>query len=246
MIKKICFIFLSICFIAFTAQGQYAYEKHDSKGRKKILSALGIAGGITYGKDVFSPQEGPLAQERYLLGFNAAVLAELFHHPVYRWRIELGYNELGTTELMYVPAGQKIAARTNYISLNNYLKVNFKEETSAFIPYFLIGPRVEYLLTRGSGVYQAQYDAFYKFHVTGSIGIGAEMTWRNALRPFAEVLYNHDLMVSYHYNGDPVGGNNFYPTDFIYRGYELRIGLKYFFDGIPKDVCPKVDNPMGN
>jgi len=77
------------------------------------------------------------------------------------------------------------------------------------------------------------------------IGIGAELTWRNALRPFAEVLYNHDLMVSYHYNGDPAGGS-FYPTDFIYRGYELRIGLKYFFDGIPKDVCPKVDNPMGN
>jgi hypothetical protein len=73
--RKITSILLTGCLMAVAAHGQYAYEQHDSKGKKKILSAIGIAGGITYGKDVFSPQEGPLAQERYLLGFNAAVLA---------------------------------------------------------------------------------------------------------------------------------------------------------------------------
>jgi hypothetical protein len=241
--KRTSSILIIVCLAALTSNGQYAYQQHDSKGKKKILSAIGIAGGITYGKQVFSPQEGPLATEKYLLGFNAAVLAEFFHHPVYRWRIELGYNQLGTTEQLYVPSNKKVINRTNYLSLNNYLKINFKE--AGFVPYFLIGPRVEYLLNEHAGVYPDVLKQFDKFHVTGSIGLGTELTWKNAIRPFVEVFYNHDLMVSHHSDGGLIVSDP-YPTDFIYRGYELRIGLKFFFDGLRKDVCPKVDNPAGN
>jgi len=237
--KKKHFILFFACLLALTTNAQYAYEQHDSKGKKTILSAIGIAGGITYGKQVWNP-EGPYAQERWLLGFNGAVLAEFFHHPIYRWRTELGYNQLGTTELLYQPAGKKVVNRTNYISFNNYLKVVFKQE--GFVPYLLVGPRVEYLLNEHAAIYQNLLSSFYKLHVTGSAGMGAEMIWKNPLRPFVELFYNHDIMVTYHYNGDKI----FFPTDMIYRGYELRIGLKYFFDGLKKDVCPKVYNPAGN
>jgi len=238
MIKKGIILF-AVCLVAITSHAQYAYEQHDSKGKKSILSAIGIAGGITYGKDQWNP-EGPYAQERDLLGFNGAVLVEFFHHPVYRWRVEAEYNQLGSTELLYVPAGQKTIDRTNYISLNNYLKIVFRKE--GFVPYLLIGPRIEYLINEHAGVYPDVIGSFYRFHVSGAIGVGAEMTWNNPIRPFIEAFYHHDLMDSYYLNGNAI----YTPTDISYRGYELRIGLKYFFVGLRKDECPKVINPAGN
>ncbi|HSY76847.1 MAG TPA: hypothetical protein VK890_08325 [Bacteroidia bacterium] len=234
--KKSILIYLAFSSIIFSVHGQ---DIRDKNAKKNILSGIGIAGGLTYGTQLWDP-EGPLGQERYILRTNIAAIAEFFHHPIYRWRAELGYNLMGTTELLYIPAGQKVKNKTNYISFNNYLKINFRQ--TGFVPYFLIGPRIEYLLIRRAAIYQDVIHNFYPFHVTGAIGIGAELMWKSSFRPFAELLYNHDIMASYYsYYADGLT-----PTTIDYNAFELRIGLKYFFDGNKKDACPKVYNPMGN
>ncbi len=234
--KKLLVLSLVSFSFVFTTHAQIT-----PKGTKKnILNGIGIAGGITYGKEVWDP-EGPLATEKYRLRGNGAVLAEFFHHPIYRWRTELEYNLMGTTEVLNAPSNQTLVNKTNYLSFNNYLKINFKE--TGFVPYFLIGPRLEYLLIRKSEVYAPVIAHFDALHVTGAIGVGVEAVWDSPIRPFIEAFYNHDIMTSYssyYKDGLPK------PTDIVYRAYELRIGLKYFFNGVKKDVCPKVDNPMGN
>ncbi|MGP8215287.1 MAG: hypothetical protein ACLQQ4_06970 [Bacteroidia bacterium] len=234
-IKAIILLSLVLFSAVFSASAQ---DMREGK-KKKILSALGIAGGITYGKDKWNP-EGPLAQEKYLLAFNGAILAEFFHHPRYRWRTELEYNMMGTTEILNSPSGEKVVNRTNYLSFNNYLKISFAQ--TKFVPYILVGPRLEYLLSRQAAVYQPEISQFNLLHVTGSVGVGAEAMWKNPLRPFIEVLYNHDIMPSY----SSYYADGLLPTNIVYRAYELRIGLKYFFDGQTKDACPKVINPAGN
>jgi hypothetical protein len=236
MKKALVYIALLVFFAPVQAQ---VIAKNNSK--KKILSGLGIAGGVTYGKQVFNP-EGPLAQERYILRGNGAVLAEFFHHPRYRWRTELEYNLMGTGELLYY-ANPAITDRnkTNFFTFNNYLKINFRN--TGFIPYFLIGPRLEYLFIKKPEIYAPVIDNFSVLHVTGAIGFGAELTWDSPIRPFIEIFYNHDIMSSYSsYYADGLPQ----PTTIMYRAYELRIGLIYFFEGDKKDVCPKVYNPMGN
>jgi hypothetical protein len=233
--KKLLLTYLALSAIIFSVHAQ---DIRDKNAKKNILSGIGIAGGLTYGKQVWNP-EGPLGQERYILRTNIAVIAEFFHHPIYRWRAELGYNLMGTTELLYVPAGQKVKNKTNYISFNNYLKINFRQ--AGFVPYFLIGPRLEYLLIRRAAIYQPEINQFYLLHVTGCIGVGAEAIWKSSIRPFIELLYNHDIMSSYY----SFYADGLQPTHINYRAYELRIGLKYFFDGNKKDACPKVYNPAG-
>lgn len=229
---------LTYFFVLVISVPAFAQMLGNNNSKKNILSGLGIAGGITYGKQVWNP-EGPLAQERYILRGNFAVLAEFFHHPVYRWRTELEYNLMGTGELLYYsnPA-VTYRNKTNYISFNNYLKINFRN--TGFIPYFLIGPRVEYLLIRKAQIYPDVISQLHTIQITGAIGVGAEINWNSPLRPFIEAFYNHDLLYSYdnYYNG--------LYTSIGYRAYELRVGLKYFFEGIKKDVCPKVYNPAGN
>ncbi|HXP51524.1 MAG TPA: hypothetical protein VN922_16325 [Bacteroidia bacterium] len=235
--KKTILTYLVIFCFAITTHAQNPYGPKNSK--KNILSAIGVAGGITYGKQIWDP-EGPLATEKYRLRVNGAVLAEFFHHPIYRWRTELEYNLMGTTEHLDAPANTNVVNKTNYISFNNYLKVNFKE--TGFIPYFLIGPRLEYLLIKKPEVYAPVIQHFSALHVTGAIGIGAEAVWDKPIRPFIEAFYNHDIMPSYSsYYADGLT-----PTNIVYHAYELRIGLKYFFEGTKKDVCPKVINPAGN
>jgi hypothetical protein len=204
----------------------------------QLISAVGIAAGITYGKQHWSMEE-PYTYESYLLGINGTVMAELFSHPIYRWRIEAEYNRMGTKEVVVdTKTGSKYTNATTYISLNNYLKI--MHEYFNFIPYVLIGPRLEYLFMNQPQVYENVADGFSQLHVLGSLGIGAEKVCFSRLKPFIEAFYNFDFSPSY--SGTTAIYGQPTPETIHYRGYELRIGLKYVFD---KGSCPAVINPAG-
>ena len=224
--KKLKFTYLILSLCAITAQGQ-------------IVSGIGIAGGLTYGTQRWNP-EGPLAQERWLLRFNGAVLAEFFHQPMYRWRTEIEYNLMGTKELTYPPSSVLLSNRTNYFSWNNYLKIMYNKFT--FVPYILVGPRIEYKFRVNAQIYQPEMGALNLLQLTGCAGVGAELMWNGPIRPFIELLYNHDLIPSYNdlFNGSLV------QTKILYEGFELRIGVKFFNMKKNSDKCPPVYNPMGN
>lgn len=209
----------------------------------QFLYALGAAAGVSYGKENWSNEQWA-AQEKYLPGLNGAVIAEFFQDPNFQWRSELMYNQLGTKEVVVT---NNYVNRTNYISFNNYLKVNYP--LFSFIPYILIGPRIEYLFSRSASVFPDAIGGMYSFHISAAAGVGVEKICFGHVKPFIEFFYNRDVMPSFTGN---VASNSPVPplqgttlSEVINsHDYELRIGLKYVFDG--KSQCPKVINPAGN
>ncbi len=215
--------------------------------KAQMLSAVGAAVGITYGTHEWNPSAFN-TQERYLLGFNAAGLVEFFHNPTFRWRVEAEYNQMGSKELIY----STLTNRTTYITLNNYLKIQYR--LVHIMPYFLIGPRVEYLLSNGPQVYPSIIGAFPKFWFTAAAGVGVEFINKSLFRPFIEGFYNRDILPSYNATGtipyygaeNPITDYNLKTTIF-YHGFEARIGFRYVFDNSSaKGKCPTVINPAGS
>jgi hypothetical protein len=229
MMKRLRLVFLLLSLTTLSAKAQ-------------ILDAVGIAGGITYGEHDWNPEYFN-TQEKFLLGFNVAGLVEFFHNPHFRWRVELEYNQMGSKELQF----QLYTNRTNYITLNNYLKIQYR--LVWIMPYMLIGPRVEYLLVNSPQVLGSMIGAFPKVSVTGAVGVGFEFINDGLFRPFVEAFYNHDILPSYHgtyqVTGPPL--SDFSKGTIYYFGYELRVGVRYVFDNKTKKAkCPTVINPAGS
>ena len=228
--KKSRLIFAIVLFSSFSASAQFLYS-------------LGVAAGISYGKENWSNEQWA-TQEHYLLGFNGSVIAVFFSDDNFQWQSEFMYNQLGTKEEVVT---NNFTNQTNYISFNNYLKINYP--LFNFIPYFLIGPRVEYLFSRSVGVFPDAIGGMYSFHVSGAAGVGVSKICFSHFKPFAEFFYNRDIMPSF--SGNVASNDPYLP---LYKtnisevinshDYELRIGVKYVFDG--KSKCPHVDNSAGN
>ncbi len=222
--KRIKLIIAIVFLVNFTAGAQFLYS-------------LGIGAGINYGKEGWN-EERYASQEHNIMKYHAAILAEFFSDPVFKWRAEVMYNMLGTKQ--YYLQGQSVNT-TNFISLNNYLV--YRHEFFKWIPYLLIGPRVEYLMSRG-GIYGDVIGGEYSYHVTGAVGLGLQPVWFSHFKIFAEVFYNHDIMPSFIGTISSLNPN-FTPTPqlsevIMKHDWELRIGVKYVFDG--KSKCPAVDN----
>ncbi len=198
--------------------------------RAQFLYSLGIAAGVSYGKETWTAEQYQ-TKEKYLLGPNGAVLAEFFRGTAFNWRAEIMYNGLGTKEAV---SGENYTNTTNYISLNNYLKYTY--EFVYFKVYGLVGPRVEYLLNRKAAVYPDVINGMSPLHLSAAGGVGFELYSYSHIKPFAEAFYNRDISPSF--NG------NFQGTTIVSQhDFEFRLGLKYVFN--EKNKCPKVDNSAG-
>lgn len=201
----------------------------------QFLNSVGIAGGITYGDHKWDPSEFN-TQERSLLGFNIAALAEFSQNKRFRWRVEVEYNQMGSKELVYT----MYKNRTTYITLNNYLKIQYRLDW--FMPYLLIGPRLEYLLINSPQKYGDDIGAFPKIWFTGAVGVGFEFVNKSLFRPFIEGFYNRDILPSNRSKYTVPGTPPYEVTQTIYYiGLEARVGIRYIFDySKRKAKCPKV------
>jgi hypothetical protein len=208
--------------------------------KAQFFNAMGAAAGISYGKEGWSEEQWA-TQEKYYLRFNGAILAEFFDNPVYKWRSEFMYNQLGTQELV---VANKFTNATTYISFNNYLK--YQHEFFKFMPYVLIGPRIAYLFSRSASVFQDAIGGMYTIHISAAAGAGVELVSFSRFKPFVEIFYNHDVMPSFSgtvASTSPFLNKEAIPEVINNHDYELRIGLKYVFR--PRDKCPHVDNSAG-
>lgn len=157
-------------------------------------------------------------------GFNASALVEWLDHDYFRIVSELQYNQKGAKENLAPNEGLKY--KTNYLAFNNFLKI--RQELNDFTPYFLIGPRLEYLLN-------APLPNPKKFHLSASAGIGIEFLHKRPWIFFTEYHYNPGIMKSFR-TPDVVAVRN--------TSMELRIGIKRELKA-PTEKCPPVYNtPM--
>lgn len=203
----------------------------------QFLYSIGIGAGINYGKEGWS-QERYSAQEQSVMKYHGAVLAEFFSDPVYKWRSEIMYNQLGTKEFYLDGYGVN---NTTFISFNNYLE--YRHEFFRWIPYLLIGPRVAYLYSRSAALFPDVIGGEYSFHVSGAVGIGIQPVWYSHFKIFVEFFYNHDVMPVFigNINSLTPYPNNYQMSEVVMKhDFELRIGLKYVFKA--KSKCPAVDN----
>lgn len=159
-------------------------------------------------------------------GYNASALVEWLDNDYFRIVSELQYNRKGAKENLAPNQGLKY--KTNYLAFNNFLKI--RQELYDFTPYFLIGPRVEYLL--GSPLPNPK-----KIHLSASAAIGIEFLHKRPWVFFTEYHYNPGVMKSFKT-----------PTYLSIRNtsMELRIGIKRELKKSTEKCPPVYNRPMSD
>lgn len=187
----------------------------------QFLNSVGVTVGISAGNQKFFYREpASIARKNYIVGFNASVFLECFNHDYARWVTEIQYNQKGSIDKR---GSDTYPNQLQYLSWNNYLKVRY--EMYSIIPYVMVGPRLDYNLVQGT----TSPDVVSKFlplHVSAAVGGGVEFVSYYNFKFFVEAFYNPDAMPAY-----------INPNLHIFnKNFELRVGLKYVFDGA-KESC---------
>jgi hypothetical protein len=187
----------------------------------QFLNSIGVTLGATAANEKFKYHE-PLSISRkgYVFGFNASVFLECLSHDNVRWVTEIQYNQKGSVDKQpEATYGNKL----QYLCWNNYLK--FRYEMYSIIPYVMVGPRLEYMLSQGT-TSPAITGSFLPLHVSAALGGGLEFVSFTNFKFFVEGFYVPDAMPAY--INPALHINN--------KDFELRVGLKYEFAG-RKESC---------
>ncbi len=189
------------------------------QGKAQFLNAFGITIGASASNQKFyfyNPDE--IFKKKYKYGFNGSVFAEFFSRPYVRWVSEFQYNQKGCIDKQ---PEAKYKDKLSYVCWNNYLKIRY--ELFNFIPYVLVGPRLEYKLTQKTPSPPVT-GKFVPLHISAAVGAGVEFISYGNIKFFVEGFYNPDIkkyniMMAYL---TP-------PLDIKNINIELRVGLKYQF-----------------
>ena len=208
--------------------------------KAQLISGVGISGGITYAKEKLNyTYTGLIGKPGYVPGINGDFFVEFFQNDYVRFVSELQFNQKGTIEHRSSHAGLQylsdVKDRLNYLSFNNYLKIRY--ELLTIIPYFLVGPRVEYLLSSNRQISTdhihfndpAPLKDFKQIHFSIAVGGGIELVSYSEFKFFTEFYYNPDISFARL-------NDNYTITN---TSFELRIGLKYTVEKA-KQTCPRV------
>lgn len=189
------------------------------KANAQFVSALGITLGASASKQNFyvqNPEEK--LKKNYRYGFNGSMFAEFFSYKYSRWISEVMYNQKGSIDKIDDSNYQN---KLSYVSWNNYLKIRY--ELFHFIPYILVGPRLEYKLLQKMES-PPIVSKFSLLHVSAAVGAGIEFISYGNIKFLVEAYYNPDINkynVTTGYVTDPLRVQNI--------NIELRVGLKYVF-----------------
>ena len=188
----------------------------------QFVNSIGVTIGATAANENFK-YHIPLSISRksYIFGFNASVFLECLSNDNARWVTEIQYNQKGSIDKQ--SGNTSYPNQLQYLSWNNYLKLRY--EMYRIIPYFMVGPRLEYTLVQGTSSPDIR-GPFLPLHLSAAVGGGVEFVSYTNFKFFVEGFYNPDIMPAYI---DPILHIN-------NKAIELRIGLKYEFAG-HKESC---------
>jgi hypothetical protein len=184
--------------------------------KAQFFQGIGVFGGLTWSNQKYffgniEPNSAYKSINR--LRYSGGLMSEWIDHDYIRWQMNLAYVQKGMKD--YSQLG--VAAYNHYdqISFENYLKLRY--EAYRFVPYVLVGPRVEYTIIQNTQVFKPYSDNFSKIKLSLGLGAGAELVTFGRLKPFIEVYYNPYILPLHMQDKVNVGG----------RTLELRIGVIY-------------------
>jgi opacity protein-like surface antigen len=191
----------------------------------QFFQGWGLMGGLTACREKWWINHGDgsseTAKKKFVYRFNGCVFAEMVNHEFVRWRTEIQYNQKGFKEKI---SDNNYKNKLDNICWNNFLIL--RSELFSGIPYFLIGPRVEYNLIQNTASPAIQ-NSFRKLHFSWSVGAGWEFIVFGNLKPMVELHYNPDINFAYKTS----------PLDTKNRAWELRVGIKFLLN---QKSCPAV------
>ncbi len=170
----------------------------------QLRPTFGVKFGVTYAGEQF---EGSwvFASKQRIPGFAVAAFAEWFNTTRFSLISQIELTQRGTIVDIFSTqgdgGGRRVALHDvhnhlHYLSVSILPKLSFSE--NRFVPYLLVGPRLDYLLWHSSD-YQFfdGMDAEFKNPIVGgSAGIG----WiSGSLLPItlvAEIRYNFDILLA--------------------------------------------------
>ena len=189
--------------------------------KAQFVNSIGLTAGVSAGNQKFFFKDpATISKKKYTFGFNASFFAEFFSHDYARWVSEIQYNQKGSIDKQ---PDQNYPNKLQYLSWNNYLKLRY--EMYSIIPYVLVGPRLDYMLTQ-STTSPAIVSSFSKLNLSAGLGGGVEFISYSNFKFLVEAFYNPDILPAYVTPDLHVKNKNI----------ELRIGLKYEFAGT-KESC---------
>jgi opacity protein-like surface antigen len=189
--------------------------------KAQFVNSIGLTAGVSAGNQKFFFKDPvAISKKKYTVGFNASFFAEFFSHDYARWVSEIQYNQKGSIDKQ---PEQNYPNKLQYLSWNNYLKLRY--EMYSIIPYVLVGPRLDYMLTQ-SITSPEIVSSFSKLNLSAGLGGGVEFISYSNFKFLVEAFYNPDILPAYVTPDLHVKNKNI----------ELRIGLKYEFAGT-KESC---------
>lgn len=189
--------------------------------KAQFVNSIGLTlGGTAANQKFYFYDPAAISRKNYVFGLNASIFGEFMSRDYVRWVSEIQYNQKGSIDKQ---PEANYANRLDYLSWNNYLKIRY--ELYSFIPYILIGPRLEYDLTQGTSS-PTVTGKFLPLHVSAAFGAGGELITYSNWKFFAEAFYNPDAMPAYVAPGLHIKN----------KAIELRVGVKYEF-GNKRESC---------
>jgi hypothetical protein len=155
-----------------------------------------------------------------LQSFGVGLVLEFLRYDNVRWQTEIEYTNKGGLDREFNPyTGEKAGYAPNMytqIQWNNFLKY-FLPPGDKGQPYFMLGGRLEYTMSRAITSYAVVSGTRPTVWFSGDVGIGYErFTWKR-FHPFIEFHWNPDIIYQPAVAGSTMRN----------RTYELRIGIMY-------------------
>lgn len=191
-----------------------------SAAHAQTLEGYGVKAGVVIAEQDFDYSEDFDFDTKNRAGLDVGVYLEWLDIPFFSLLTEAHYIQKGmvnenprTDEFGHPMSPVEHSNRVDYLSIPILAKVTFR--TGCFRPYFVLGPRIDFLLGYESRILKDIYDGFEDTNVGGTIGIGVERKTK-LLNMLFELRYSPNF-------------SNAYKTDLLKvknNSFEILIGLE--------------------
>jgi hypothetical protein len=179
----------------------------------RVLQGYGVKTGVVIAEQDFDYAEDFDVDPKNRVGLVVGVYLEWLGTPFFSLLTEAHYVQKGmvnenlrTDEFGHPMSPVEESNRVDYLSIPILAKVAFG--TGRVRPYFVLGPRIDFLLGYESRILKDIYEGFEDKNMGGTIGIGVERK-TNLLNMLLELRYSPDFTDAFEKDVLNVKNNSF-------------------------------------